>query len=602
MKKILSLSLAVAIAFTFFPALAPPARAAAGDVMVNFSSTGSGTIAAAASTTGSLSSGDALDSDDAEIITFTATPHPGYRVKEWSGAAAGTSSASSTFTCTADTPGLISVYVEFEAIPPQPTVTSVLPTGAGVPVSGNVTITFNTAMNTSVSGAVTLNSTAGNVSLSSGTWTSSTVYSIPYSGLANNTTYTFSIDNGFRDPAGNTATYTGSNSFTTAAAATVTYKRNRNASDAVSSTDTVTSSPYTIKSDLQLSFDNPGYTFNNWFTAASGGTPYAAGGSYPITTDLTLYAQWTAASFVAVTDIKSVPTAATAGTPLTLTGTVEPSTATNKTIVWSVVNAGNTGATISGSTLTTTAAGTATIQATITNGATPTTSFTKTFNITVTGGIPKIDSVSLGSATDYTVGTAITTTLSGNTGGTPVYQWKRADSITGTGSNISGANSPSYTPTGADFGKYVYVEVTPRSTTNQTVQGVVVRASTRAQIGLRITARVTGGGGGSVTINGGAGSTGTVVYNRNNITLSVTKNTPADPVSWSANPAIGAFGTPTSTVTTSPVTTTYTPPAAPSGNIVITATLASANQTKINNARQRLGWYSSSSGYVNICG
>ena len=52
--------------------------------------------------------------------------------------------------------------------------------------------------------------------------------------------------------------------------------------------------------------------------------------------------------FVAVTDITDVPTTAIAGTPLTLTGTVVPQTATNQNIMWSVQSGGNTGATISG--------------------------------------------------------------------------------------------------------------------------------------------------------------------------------------------------------------------------------------------------------------
>jgi len=91
----------------------------------------------------------------------------------------------------------------------------------------------------------------------------------------------------------------------------------------------------------------------------------------------------TGAPFVAVTSITGVPTAATAGTPLTLTGTVTPTNATNQTIVWSVANAGSTGASISGNTLNTTAAGAAQVRATITNGATASTNYTQDFTITV---------------------------------------------------------------------------------------------------------------------------------------------------------------------------------------------------------------------------
>ena len=83
-------------------------------------------------------------------------------------------------------------------------------------------------------------------------------------------------------------------------------------------------------------------------------------------------------TFVPVTNITSVPTTATVGTPLALTGTVAPSNATNKTITWSVSGP----ATIAGSTLTATAAGTVVVTATIVNGASATTNYTQDFNIT----------------------------------------------------------------------------------------------------------------------------------------------------------------------------------------------------------------------------
>jgi len=95
--------------------------------------------------------------------------------------------------------------------------------------------------------------------------------------------------------------------------------------------------------------------------------------------------------FVAVTGITGVPTAATAGTPLTLIGTVEPANATNKAIVWSVVSGS---ATVSGNTLTATAAGTVTIRGTIINGTAQGTNYTQDFGIAV-------DSV--GDGTDFLV-------------------------------------------------------------------------------------------------------------------------------------------------------------------------------------------------------
>ena len=87
---------------------------------------------------------------------------------------------------------------------------------------------------------------------------------------------------------------------------------------------------------------------------------------------------------IPVTGITGVPTTAIAGIPLTLTGTVSPSNATNRAIAWSVVSAGTTGATISGSTLRTTAAGTVTVRATIANGTTASANYTQTFTIIFT--------------------------------------------------------------------------------------------------------------------------------------------------------------------------------------------------------------------------
>jgi uncharacterized repeat protein (TIGR02543 family) len=92
---------------------------------------------------------------------------------------------------------------------------------------------------------------------------------------------------------------------------------------------------------------------------------------------------YTPPAFVPVTGITGVPPTATIGTSLILTGTVAPSNATNQTIVWSVRNAGTTGATVSGNTLFTTAAGTVTVRATVTNGLTQSSNYTQDFDITV---------------------------------------------------------------------------------------------------------------------------------------------------------------------------------------------------------------------------
>ncbi|MCL2679555.1 MAG: hypothetical protein FWF18_04655, partial [Dehalococcoidia bacterium] len=72
--------------------------------------------------------------------------------------------------------------------------------------------------------------------------------------------------------------------------------------------------------------------------------------------------------FIPVTGITGLPTTATPGVPLTLSGTVQPSNATNTDIVWSILNAGGTGATLTDNLLTVTSAGTVSLKATIFGG------------------------------------------------------------------------------------------------------------------------------------------------------------------------------------------------------------------------------------------
>jgi hypothetical protein len=75
----------------------------------------------------------------------------------------------------------------------------------------------------------------------------------------------------------------------------------------------------------------------------------------------------------------------TAGTPLTLTGTINPANATNTAIVWTVKNVSSSaiGATISGNTLSVTASGTVVVTATIANGLAAGLDYTQDFSITV---------------------------------------------------------------------------------------------------------------------------------------------------------------------------------------------------------------------------
>ena len=98
-----------------------------------------------------------------------------------------------------------------------------------------------------------------------------------------------------------------------------------------------------------------GYTFNGWFTEASGGTRIGNGGvSYTLTEDITVYAQWTLQTFtvtinagtggsVSPKTISNVPYGATvsvSGSQLTINGTTVKATANSnyEFTQWSVSN------------------------------------------------------------------------------------------------------------------------------------------------------------------------------------------------------------------------------------------------------------------------
>ncbi|MEA4813291.1 MAG: S-layer homology domain-containing protein [Oscillospiraceae bacterium] len=99
----------------------------------------------------------------------------------------------------------------------RPAVQSVVPAGgaAGVLVNGNVTVTFSRAM-AAGHGIVSLNGET----LTGGSWTNDTTYSIPYSGLDCSTSYTIGIS-GFQDTRGSAILDSTDCSFTTEARPTV---------------------------------------------------------------------------------------------------------------------------------------------------------------------------------------------------------------------------------------------------------------------------------------------------------------------------------------------------------------------------------------------
>jgi uncharacterized protein YjdB len=141
--------------------------------------------------------------------------------------------------------------------------------------------------------------------------------------------------------------------------------------------------------------------------------------------------------FAPVTGITDVPKTTAVGT-LTLSGTVVPSNAINKTITWSIKDAGTTGATINGNVLTTTTLGTVTVRATIANGTTIGAAYTQDFDIDV---IVPVTGISFNN-TEYVVYTGKTITvppiITPATATNQVVSWTSSPSNTATVDSSSG--------------------------------------------------------------------------------------------------------------------------------------------------------------------
>ena len=182
-------------------------------------------------------------------------------------------------------------------------------------------------------------------------------------------------------------------------------------------------------------------------TALTGGT------ALTVTTNTNAKYNIVAPAFVAVMDISMTNAASVqVNTDLPLAGTVTPTTATNKTIVWSLHDANGTGATVSNSgVFHATTAGTATVKATVTNGVSATADYEETFDITVTAAptpvdpTPTITDPVQAKTVTATVGSTATFTVTAvNATG---YQWY-IDRGDGSGwQTIAGANAANYTTT-----------------------------------------------------------------------------------------------------------------------------------------------------------
>ncbi len=179
--------------------------------------------------------------------------------------------------------------------------------------------------------------------------------------------------------------------------------------------------------------------------------------------DLMLTKTFIPVADITMTNAASVP----AGSNLSLEGTVTPANASRQTIVWELVSAGVTGATVVDGVFSASSAGTATVRATVIKGLSESSDYTRTFTITVTAG-PLTGNVTISGTLKY--GQTLTAVYEpGNNTGTLSYQWKRG----GIGGTDIGVNSDTYTLVKEDIGETILCVVTSNEQT-----GFVVGSST----------------------------------------------------------------------------------------------------------------------------
>jgi|GEM_PF-2505416 len=268
------------------------------------------------------------------------------QVIEWSTSAPGAAIANNQITATVAGNAVV-------------TATIVAGAGGGVDFTQNITINF-----TAPGGAVPVN------------WTGLTANGTSGSVTTTQLTLTFSAG---------PATLTANNITVTGAT--------RGALAGSGNTRTLVISDITVEDgeDIRVSISNPaGFTIN------------------PSLRDVAVFVADTEPSFIEVVRIDDLPTTAVAGTTLTLTGTVYPPNATNRTIVWSIPP-GTTGATITGDVLNAAVMGTITVRASVVNGLLSGLPFTYDFEITVTSDedFVQVTNITLTSAATVQAGTPL---------------------------------------------------------------------------------------------------------------------------------------------------------------------------------------------------
>jgi hypothetical protein len=148
----------------------------------------------------------------------------------------------------------------------------------------------------------------------------------------------------------------------------------------------------------------------------------------------------TPTGFVAVEEIVGIPTGHTIGT-FTLSGTVVPSNASNKTIVWTLMRAGDqSGATMSGNTITTTGEGWVDVRATIVNGLSSGRDYIEEFYIDIMRTFVAVTNINAKFAANVPAGSSVTllADITPKTATNTNIVWKVANAGT-TGAAISGS-------------------------------------------------------------------------------------------------------------------------------------------------------------------
>lgn len=152
------------------------------------------------------------------------------------------------------------------------------------------------------------------------------------------------------------------------------------------------------------------------------------------------------------------------GSSKSLTATVKPEDATNKSVSWASDKDGIAAVDQAGK-VTAKAVGSAKVTVTTGDGS-------KTAECSVT---VKDELKSVAISGEAKVGTQLTAAVQPS-GATATWKWKRADTADGAYSDISGATAATYTPVEDDQGKFLKVEATG----NGSYTGTVLSAATTA--------------------------------------------------------------------------------------------------------------------------